>query len=200
MTTDKQTNESAPHRIRVMTVDDHAIVRDGIRFALMSTDDIQMVAEARNGLEALQVCEEAQPDVILMDIYLSGEMDGIAATRALRTRYPRVQVLALSSFHDRERVQGALQAGAIGYLIKDVTGLDLITAIRAAYAGQSTLSAEPLRDLVQVPASEFHPGDDLTEREREVLAMVVEGSSNAQIAEKLVVSVAAIKYRSAGFL
>ena len=97
-------------------------------------------------------------------------------------------------------MQGALQAGAIGYLIKDVTSLDLITAIRAASAGQSTFSAEPLRDLVQVPAAWFHPGDDLTEREHEVLALMVEGASNAQIAEKLVVSVAAVKYHVSGIL
>jgi len=199
MVTGTETQDTASI-IRVMSVDDHALVRHGIGFALMATDDIVLVAEARNGSEALELCPDAQPHVILMDMNLGGDMDGIATTRALRSQFPQIQVLVLSSFHDRERVQGALQAGAIGYLVKDVSSLDLIAAIRSAHAGQSTLSAEPLRHLVQQPGSEVKLGADLTEREKQVLVLMVDGMSNAQIAERLVVSVAAVKYHVSGIL
>jgi NarL family two-component system response regulator LiaR len=186
--------------IRVMTVDDHQLLRRGIRFSLLSVDDIEVVAEAQSGEEAMRLCEEARPDVVLMDMRLVGGMDGVAATQAIRSHCPQVQVLALSSFHDRDLVQGAMQAGAIGYLVKGTSAEELAEAIRAAHAGRPTLATEAIEVLVQpaVPAPAL--GHDLTVRELEVLALLVEGLSNAKIAARLYVSVAAVKYHVSGIL
>ena len=117
--------------IRVVVVDDHELLRGGIRFALLAVDDIELVGEARHGAEALSVCTAAQPDVVLMDMHLPGEMDGVAATRAIRTVYPTVQVLVLSSFANPDQVYAVLQAGAIGYLVKGVSVKVMTDAIRA---------------------------------------------------------------------
>jgi len=188
-----------PDRIRVMTVDDHEIFRGGIRFLMLALDDIELVAEAHDGEEALSLCDQARPDVVLMDMMMSG-MAGIEATKAIRERYPGVQVLALTSFYDRELVQRAMQAGAIGYLLKGVSMEKLGEAIRSACAGQPTLSAEAVKALVQAPDSPQGIGQDLTEREREVLELLAEGLSNAEIASRLVVSVAAVKYHVSSIL
>ncbi len=186
--------------IRVMTVDDHQLLRRGIRFSLLSVDDIEVVAEAQSGEEAMRLCEEARPDVVLMDMRLAGSMDGVAATRAIRNRCPQAQVLALSRLHDRDLVQGARQAGAIGYLGKGTSAEELAEAIRAAHAGRPTMATEAIEVLVQpaVPAPAL--GHDLTVREREVLALLVEGLSNAEIAASMHLSVAAIKYHVSGIL
>ena len=186
--------------IRVMTVDDHQLLRRGIRFSLLAVDDIEVVGGAQSGEEAISLCDELQPDVVLMDMRLPGEMDGVAATQAIRSRCPRVQVLALSSFHDRALVQGVMQAGAIGYLVKGVSSQELINAIRAASAGQSTLTAEALNMLVQPVEQKSQKNYDLTERETEVLALLVEGLPNAEIAKRLYVSVAAVKYHVSSIL
>jgi NarL family two-component system response regulator LiaR len=186
--------------IRVLSVDDHELMRRGIRFSLLSVEDIDLVAEAHSGEEAISQCEEVRPDVVLMDMYLTGSMDGIAATRAIREHFPQVQVLALSSFFEKDLVQGAMQAGAIGYLVKGVSGAELADAIRAAYAGRPTLTGEAVEALVQSGAPSPQLGHDLTEREREVLALLVEGLSNAAIADRLYLSVAAIKYHVSNIL
>ena len=186
--------------IRVISVDDHELLRRGIRFSLLSFDDLELVGEAENGEEALEMCAETSPDVVMMDIYLTGEMDGIAATRAIRERFPEVQVVALSSFFDRKLVQGAMQAGAVGYLVKGVSGDELAEAIRAAHAGRPALSAEAVNALVQPAELETKPGYDLTHREREVLALLVEGLSNAEIAAQLHITVAAVKYHVSNIL
>jgi NarL family two-component system response regulator LiaR len=186
--------------IRVLTVDDHELLRRGIRFSLLSFDDLELAGEADSGEEALNICEEILPDVVLMDMHLTGEMDGVATTRALRERYPQMQVIALSSFYDRDLVQGAMQAGAIGYLVKGVSGEELAQAIRAAHAGRSVLDAEALDALIQPAAPATQLGHDLTKREREVLAFLVEGLSNAEIAGQLYVSVAAVKYHVSNIL
>ena len=186
--------------IRVMTVDDHQLLRRGIRFSLLSVDDIEVVAEAHNGEEAVRLCCEIEPDVVLMDMRLPGEMDGVAAIGVIRSRCPQVQVLALSSFHDRDLVQGAMQAGAIGYLVKGASAEELADAIRAAHAGRPALAAEAVEALVEPAASAPRLGRDLTERERQVLALLVEGLSNAEIAAQLHLSVAAVKYHVSGIL
>ena len=186
--------------IRVLSVDDHELLRRGIRFSLLSFDDLELVGEAANGEEALMMCEETRPDVVMMDMLLTGEMDGIAATRAIRERFPQIQVVALSTYHDRKLVQGVMQAGAIGYLVKGVSGEDLAEAIRGAHAGRPALATEAVYDLVQPVESESTPDQDLTSREREVLAFLVEGLSNAEIAAQLHVTVAAVKFHVSNIL
>jgi NarL family two-component system response regulator LiaR len=183
---------STPHTIRVMIVDDHDMVRRGLSAFLKAKPDLELVGEARNGREALIVCEKVQPDVILMDLVMP-EMSGAEATRAIRERCPLVQVIALTSFQDKELVQQALQAGAISYLLKNVSANELADAIRGAHSGRSTLAPEAAQALVQSAAQEPAPGHDLTAREREVLALMAQGMTNPQIAERLVVSRATAK-------
>jgi NarL family two-component system response regulator LiaR len=174
-------------RLRVLLVDDHAMVRRGLAAFLKAFDDLELAGEAAQGEEAVQRCADLQPDVVLMDLEMP-VMDGVAATRAIRECFPTVQVLALTSFRDEELVQRALQAGAIGYLLKNVSADDLATAIRAAHAGRPTLAPEAAQALVHAAARPPVPGHDLTPREREVLALMVQGLSNTAIAARLVVS------------
>ena len=184
-------NDPASQLIRVMLVDDHAMVRRGLATFLKIFDDLQLVGEAESGEAAIQLCAEVLPDVILMDMVLPG-MDGAASTRLIRQRFPQVQVIALTSFKTSDLVRNALEAGAIGYLLKDVTAEELVQAIRAAHAGRSTLSPEVAQTLVQL-AGQPQPGHNLTGRELEVLALMVDGLNNTQIAGKLMVSPSTIK-------
>ena len=188
-----------PDRIRVMIVDDHDIVRGGIRFLLLAFEDIELVGEARGGEEALDTCEQVQPDVVLMDMVMP-DMDGVTSTRTLRERYPQVRVLVLTTFHEDGMVQRAMQAGAIGYVLKDISPHELAEAIRAARAGRPTLAVEAVQALVHAADPSPKLGDDLSVREREVLALMVEGLSNAQIGERLVISTATAKYHVRGIL
>jgi len=184
--------EAVPNPIRVMVVDDHAMVRRGLATFLMVYDDLELAGEAESGEEAIQLCSEVKPDVILMDMVLP-VMDGAAATRVIRKRYPKVQVIALTSFKDKNIIKNALEAGAIGYLLKDVSAAELALAIRAAHAGRATLSQDVAQVIVQTAGQPPEPGLDLTEREREVLALMVEGLNNTQIAGRLTVSPSTIK-------
>jgi NarL family two-component system response regulator LiaR len=175
-----------------MLVDDHTMVRRGLAAFLKAFDDLELAGEAEGGQAAIQLCAKLQPDVILMDMVMP-DMDGAAATRAIRQQFPAVQVLALTSFKEEELVKGALEAGAIGYLLKDVSAEDLVNAIRAAHAGRATLSPEAAQALVHAASQPPAPGNNLTERERVVLALMVEGLNNTQIAGRLVVSPSTIK-------
>lgn len=178
--------------IRVMIVDDHDMVRKGLAAFLMAKPDLELVGEAADGEHAVLICEKVQPDVVLMDLVMP-KMDGAAATQAIRQRSPQVQVIALTSFQEKDLVQGALQAGAISYLLKNVSADELAEAIRAAHAGRSTLAPEALQALIQTVTQPPAPGHDLTAREREVLTLMVEGLNNSEIAERLVVSIATVK-------
>ncbi len=179
-------------RIRVLVVDDHAMVRRGLATFLKVFDDLELSGEAANGQAAIQRCAELQPDVVLMDMVMP-DMDGAATTRQIRLQSESIQVIALTSFKEESLVQSALQAGAIGYLLKDVSADELAQAIRAAHAGRATLSPEAAQVLVQAATRAQAPGLDLTERERTVLALMVEGLNNTQIAARLTVSPSTIK-------
>ena len=178
--------------IRVMLVDDHTMVRRGLATFLKVFDDLQLVGEAESGEAAIQLCAEVLPDVILMDMALP-MMDGATATRAIRKHFPQVQVIALTSFKEGKIIRNALEAGAIGYLLKDVSADELVRAIRAAHAGRATLSPEAAQALVETASQPPAPGLDLTEREREVLTLMIEGLNNTQIAGRLTVSPSTIK-------
>ena len=178
--------------IRVMLVDDHTMVRKGLATFLKIFDDLQLVGEAEGGAAAIKLCAEVSPDVILMDMVMP-DMNGAAATRAIRKQFPHVQVIVLTSFKEGDLVKNALEAGAIGYLLKDVSADELVRAIRAAHAGRATLSTEAAQALVESANQPAAPGLDLTEREREVLALMIEGLNNTQIAGKLSVSPSTIK-------
>lgn len=178
--------------IRVMLVDDHAMVRRGLATFLMVFDDLELAGEAADGTEAIELCAKLKPDVILMDMVMP-DLDGVTVTRAIRQQFPTVQVIALTSFKEEELVQNALQAGAIGYLLKDVSAGDLAEAIRAAHAGRATLSPLAVQAIVHAANQPPPPGHDLTDRERVVLLLLVEGLNNSEIAAKLGVSPSTIK-------
>jgi NarL family two-component system response regulator LiaR len=185
-------------RIRVMLVDDHAVVRSGLAAFLLVIPDLEMVGEAENGDEAVVRCGLLHPDVILMDLVMPGT-DGVTATRLIHERYPNVRVIALTSFQEDALVQGALEAGATGYLMKNVTARELAAAIRSALAGKMTLSPEAAQALVHVTTQAKETGG-LTEREQEVLKLMVAGLNNSQIAERLVISLSTVKYHISNIL
>jgi NarL family two-component system response regulator LiaR len=186
------------NRIRVMLVDDHSVVRSGLGAFLSVNPDLELVGEAENGDEAVLRCGLLKPDVVLMDLMMPGT-DGVTATRLIHEQYPCVRVIALTSFQENALVQGALEAGATGYLMKNVSARELAAAIRSAYEGKMTLSPEAAEVLIHARA-QAQEIDCLTEREHEVLKLMVDGLSNAEIAERLVVSLSTVKFHIGNIL
>lgn len=185
-------------QIRVMIVDDHNVVRSGLSAFLATMPDLELVGEAENGDEAVLRCGLLQPDVVLMDL-LMPVMDGVNATRHIRQKHPFTQVIVLTSFQEDILVQNALEAGAIGYLMKSISAQELAAAIRAAHAGKVTLAPEAAQALIhasQQPAEL----DVLTEREHAVLKLMVTGLNNAEIAEELSISLSTVKYHISNIL
>ncbi len=172
--------------IKVMIVDDHAIVREGLTMLLGEEPDIEVVGEARDGVDALTRIGHLQPDVVLMDLVMP-QMDGIAATTQIRQKYPDCQVLVLTSFAENQHVPAAIQAGAIGYLLKDVLKVDLLVAIKAAAKGEPTLHPEAQRQLMRQVVTPVAPNllETLTPREMDVLRLIAQGRSNKEIAMTL---------------
>jgi NarL family two-component system response regulator LiaR len=185
-------------RIKVMLVDDHAVVRSGLAAFLSVVPDLELIGEAENGDEAVRRCGLLNPDVILMDLMMP-VTDGVTATRLIHEKYPAVHVLALTSFPEDDLVQKALQAGATGYLMKNVSARELADAIRAAHKGKMTLSPEAAQALAHAAANQAE-GAELTDREREVLKLMVEGLNNQEIADRLIVSLSTVKYHISNIL
>jgi two-component system, NarL family, response regulator LiaR len=193
-----QAEQQAVEPIRVLQVDDHVMVGNGIRVSLLAFPDIEVIAQATSSEEALALCEQLHPDVVLMDLIMPG-MGGVAAIAALHARWPEIQVIALTSFQEGSLVEEALRAGAIGYLLKDVSVDELAKAIRLARRGIPVLAPMAAQALVHaVAARPPKIGHDLTDREREVLRLVVEGLSTRQIAARLVITPATAKFHVRG--
>ncbi|EFO79860.1 two component LuxR family transcriptional regulator [Oscillochloris trichoides DG-6] len=185
-------------KIRIMLVDDHAVVRSGLGAFLSVNPDLELVGEAEDGEQAIVQAAIVKPDVILMDLMMP-VMDGVAATAAIKKQHPGIQIIALTSFQEEELVQNVLKAGAIGYLMKNVSARELAAAIKAAKAGKPTLAPEATQALVHA-SQQAQETEVLTERERDVLKLLVEGLNNAEIAERLVVSLSTVKYHISNIL
>jgi NarL family two-component system response regulator LiaR len=189
----------ADDRIRVMIVDDHAVVRSGLAAFLLAFDDLEYVGDASGGADAVSMCTSLNPDVILMDLVMP-EMDGAEATRRIKEACPQVQVIALTSYKEDELVQGALKAGALSYLLKNVTADELANAIRAAYSGRPTLAPEAAQVLIRATTMPPKAEEGLTKRELEILRLMVEGQTNPDIAKKLFVSRSTVKFHVSNIL
>jgi NarL family two-component system response regulator LiaR len=179
-------------QIKVIIVDDHVLVRSGLEVVLGMFDDIVLAGQAGDGEEAVRLCAELQPDVVLMDLVMPG-MSGVEATRRILESCPGTKVVALTSFTEEDLIGQTLRAGAIGYLMKNVSADQLADSVRAAAAGRSTLAPEAADVLMRSVTAPRPQADALTAREQEVLKLMADGLTNADIADRLVIGVATVK-------
>lgn len=185
--------------IRVIIVDDHEVVRSGLGAVLLSSEGLELVGEAEDGEEAIKLCERLQPDIVLMDL-LMPKMDGVTATKLIHEKWPEIHVIALTSFKEKEYVEGVLKAGATSYLLKNVTADELISSINRAVLGQPSLSPEAAQILIKSINDPAQPENEITEREREILALMVEGKSNNEIAKSIYISMSTVKFHVSNIL
>lgn len=182
--------------ISVLLVDDHSVVRQGVRAFLTTQPDLAVVGEATSGEEAVKLAEQTVPDVILMDLIMPN-MDGVEATRRVKQVSPRSQIVVLTSYHEDEHIFPALKAGALSYILKDVSAMELADAVRKAAAGEAVLhprvAARVIKELQGRREDALNPFTELSERELEVLKLIADGMSNAEIAAKLVLSEKTVK-------
>jgi two-component system, NarL family, response regulator LiaR len=196
------TDQSLEKKIRILVADDHSVVRQGLRMFLLVQPDMELVGEAQNGREAVALVDQLAPDVVLMDL-LMPQMNGIEATTAIKVAHPETQVLVLTTFLEDTRVAEAIQAGAVGFLLKEVEVEDLVRAVRGAARGEPQLhpdAARMLMGLATRPKAAPEPPALLTERERDVIALLAEGQSNKQIARELSISETTVKGHVANIL
>lgn len=186
-------------KIRVVIVDDHDVVRQGLAVFIEAFPDLRLVGEASNGAEAVKLCADLRPDVVLMDLVMP-IMDGVSAIRAIRQHNPAVQVVVLTSYKEEELVRAALQAGAIGYLLKNTSIDELASIIRSAYEGKPTLDPEATRVLIKAATRPQEQNYHLSEREREILTVMVKGMSNPEIAQHLGISRSTVKFHVSAIL
>jgi two-component system, NarL family, response regulator LiaR len=185
--------------IRVMIVDDHAVVRSGLAAFLQAFDDLEHVGDATGGADAVGKCISLKPDVVLMDLVMP-DVDGAEATRRIKETCPHVQVIALTSYKEDDLVQGALKAGALSYLLKNITADELAGAIRAAYVGRPMLAPEAAQVLIKAATGPQQEDEGLTKRELEILKLMVDGASNPVIAKELFVSRSTVKFHVSNIL
>jgi len=185
--------------IKVLIVDDHPLVRHGIKTLLDVYDDIEVIGEAENGQEALEMCKKNKPDVVLMDLIMPG-VNGIEATKEIMKNWSYIKVVTLTSFVDKKLIEDSLKAGAIGYVLKNISGDKLVATIRDADKGKSTLSSEAsdflISNIKKPPVADYQ----LTSQEKNILACLVEGLSNKKIAQKLVLSLSTVKFHVSNIL
>jgi NarL family two-component system response regulator LiaR len=186
---------TSSNKIRLLIVEDHKVVRNGLKLFISLFEEIELVGEAQNGRQALEQCIQHQPDVVLMDMVMP-VMDGPTAIKAIRARFPSTQIIALTSFEEEELVNRAMAAGAISYLYKDVEEDELVGAIRAAHEGRSVLAPEAMQALVKQATAQEEPDvfEPLTPREKEILSLVAQGMTNPQIADQLVISPSTVHF------
>jgi NarL family two-component system response regulator LiaR len=185
--------------IRVLLVDDHNVVRSGLGAFLHAFDDLELVGEASSGREAIRKVESLEPDVILMDLKMP-EMDGAETTEKIKEKFPEIEVIALTSFKEKDLVKRAMEAGAIGYLLKNVSADELADAIQKAYRGEPTLAPEAAQALIESTRTPKTQIEELTPREKEVLQLLGEGLTNPKIGERLVISNSTVKFHVSSIL
>jgi two-component system, NarL family, response regulator LiaR len=185
--------------IRVLVADDHTMVRNGLLMFLNSCEDMEPVGQAANGQEAVELAARLQPDVIVMDMVMP-EMDGVAATRTILQAQPQIRIIALTSFKDDALIYSAVKAGVVGYLLKDCTAEELANTIRDVVAGKTTITLDMMRAVLRAAENSGGREYQLSEREREVLRLVVRGLSNRQIAHDLVLGESTVKFHVSNIL